>query len=136
MRNTPNYPNRADKELNSIRKIVAGLPKWQRHAILNRCDKLAVLYRRQQADGAGGPTPTEEHDAIAERWNATREIVAALLAGETLCHLDGPRFRTSEFHTRIVDARIYIERHYYPMYAFRKAWSADHRHMNYWLETL
>ena len=125
---TANYPKRITEQTARIRKIAASLPVFQRHALLNACGRIEHTARRQNAY----PSPMEQHDAIRDRALATKRIVAALLAGEVLSFHDGPRFGTSEFHTRIVDARRYIERHY-PELVFAQEWAENHKYMTYWV---
>ena len=112
---TPNYPNRADIELAHIRTAVAGLPTGLRHRILNRCDKLAVLYRRQQRDipEADDRTPRQQQEQVAGQYNTAQRIVAALLSGRTLSQRDSQEFKTTAFHSRIADARRILSRQGY-----------------------
>ncbi len=111
---TPNYPNRAEIELAHIRNAVSGLPVALRHRILNRCDKLAVLYRRQQKaiPEADDRTPAQQQADIAGQYDTTRRIVAALPAGRTLSLKNSAEFRTSQFHTHICKARRMLARQY------------------------
>ena len=114
---TPNYPNRADIELAHIRTAVAGLPTGLRHRILNRCDKLAVLYRRQQRDipEADNRTPRQQQEQVAGQYNTAQRIVAALLSGRTLSQRDSQEFKTTAFHSRIADARRILSRQGYTL---------------------
>ena len=111
---TPNYPNRADIELAHIRTAVSGLPVALRHRILNRCDKLAVLYRRQQQSipEADNRAAAQQQADIAGQYDTTRRIVAALLAGRTLSLKNSAEFKTSQFHTHICKARRMLARQY------------------------
>ena len=106
---TPNYPNRAEIELAHIRTAVVGLSTALRHRILNRCDKLSVLYRRQQRDipEADDRTPARQQEQVAEQYNTAQRIVAALLAGRILSQRDSREFRTTAFHSRIAGAGPY-----------------------------
>ena len=109
--NTPNFPNRADVELNHIRTAVAGLPTDLRHRILNRCDKLAVLYRRMPAaPEQDNRTPAQQSEQVAEQYNTAQRIVAALLAGRIVSQRDSREFKTTAFHSRIADARRILAR--------------------------
>ena len=109
---SPNFANRADIELAHIRTAVAGLPTALRHRILNRCDKLAVLYRRQQREipEQDTRTPAEQAAQVAEQYNTAQRIVAALLSGRTLSQRDSREFKTTAFHSRIADARRILAR--------------------------
>ena len=109
---TPNYPNRAEIELAHIRTAVAGLPTALRHRILNRCDKLSVLYRRQQKSipEADDRTPRQQQEQVAGQYNTAQRIVAALLSGRTLSQRDSQEFKTTAFHSRIADARRILAR--------------------------
>lgn len=109
---TPNYPNRAEIELAHIRTAVAGLPTALRHRILNRCDKLSVLYRRQQAElpEADDRTPRQQQEQVAGQYNTAQRIVTALLSGRTLSQRDSQEFKTTAFHSRIADARRILSR--------------------------
>lgn len=112
---TPNYPNRAEIELAHIRTAVAGLPVALRHRILNRCDKLSVLYRRQQQSipEADDRTPRQQQEQVAGQYNTAQRIVAALLSGRTLSQRDSQEFKTTAFHSRIADARRILSRQGY-----------------------
>ena len=114
---TPNYPNRADIELAHIRTAVAGLPTGLRHRILNRCDKLSVLYRRQQQSipEADDRTPAQQQEQVAGQYNTAQRIVAALLSGRTLSQRDSQEFKTTAFHSRIADARRILSRQGYTL---------------------
>lgn len=114
---TPNYPNRAEIELAHIRTAVAGLPTALRHRILNRCDKLSVLYRRQQQSipEADNRTPAQQQEQVAGQYNTAQRIVAALLAGRTLSQRDSQEFKTTAFHSRIADARRILSRQGYTL---------------------
>lgn len=114
--NTPNFPNRADVELNHIRTAVAGLPTALRHRILNRCDKLAVLYRRMPAaPEQDNRTPAQQSEQVAEQYNTAQRIVAALLSGRTLSQRNSQEFKTTAFHSRIADARRILARQGYTL---------------------
>ena len=114
---TPNYPNRAEIELAHIRTAVAGLPTALRHRILNRCDKLSALYRRQQAElpEADDRTPRQQQEQVAGQYNTAQRIVAALLSGRTLSQRDSQEFKTTAFHSRIADARRILSRQGYTL---------------------
>jgi hypothetical protein len=114
---TPNYPNRAEIELAHIRTAVAGLPTALRHRILNRCDKLSVLYRRQHAElpEADDRTPRQQQEQVAGQYNTAQRIVAALLSGRTLSQRDSQEFKTTAFHSRIADARRILSRQGYTL---------------------
>lgn len=114
---TPNYQNRAEIELAHIRTAVAGLPTALRHRILNRCDKLSVLYRRQQAElpEADDRTPRQQQKQVAGQYNTAQRIVAALLSGRTLSQRDSQEFKTTAFHSRIADARRILSRQGYTL---------------------
>jgi len=114
--NAPNFPNRADVELNHIRTAVAGLPTALRHRILNRCDKLAVLYRRMPAaPEQDNRTPAQQSEQVAGQYNTAQRIVAALLAGRTLSQRNSQEFKTTAFHSRIADARRILARQGYTL---------------------
>lgn len=114
---TPNYPNRAEIELAHIRTAVAGLPTALRHRILNRCDKLSVLYRRQQQSipETDDRTPRQQQEQVAGQYNTAQRIVAALLSGRTLSQRDSQEFKTTAFHSRIADARRILSRQGYTL---------------------
>lgn len=119
--------------LNALRASAQSLPMGKRNQVLNRCDRIQLLLRKAQKSHT--PTPTEQHDEIKGRADSTRRIVAALLAGDTLSYLDSERFGTSEFHTRIVNARHLIEDRY-PEYTLRSEWRRGNNcnYKIYWLE--
>lgn len=120
--NTPNYSRRADVELAHIRKEVEGLPAGQRNRILNRCDKLAVLYKRQTRDEQR--TPAQQAEQVAGEENTARRIVAALLAGRIVSQRDSKEFKTTAFHSRMADVRKIIARQY-PQHILRSRYTED-----------
>ena len=126
-----NYTKRITEQTDRIRKIAATLPLGQRHTLLNACGTIELHTRRQNYL----PPPSQQQEAIADRYNSTRAIVSALIAGRALSFRDAAEFHTSEFHTRIVEARHTIEDRF-PEYAFRSTWADDGRYKIYWLETL
>lgn len=140
MSNTPNYSRRADIELAYIRREAESLPAGQRNRILNRCDKLAVLYRRQTKE-EDNRTPAQQAEQVAEQYNTAQRIIAALLAGRIVSQRDSKEFKTTAFHSRIADARRILSRQY-PQYALRSRYTEDHLteagrpFKLYWLETL
>ena len=136
---TPNYPNRAEIELAHIRTAVAGLPTALRHRILNRCDKLSVLYRRQQKSipEADNRTPRQQQEQVAGQYNTAQRIVAALLSGRTLSQRDSQEFKTTAFHSRIADARRILSRQGYTLrsrYTTDAETLAGRAFKLYWLE--
>ena len=128
-----NYPKRIAEQTDRIRRIAATLPPSQRHTLINAAEAIE-LHSRKAASNTP-PTNMELHDEIGDRYNTARRIVAALLDGETLSYLDAARFHTAEFHTRIVDAREIVARHY-PGYTFRSEWrrGKNCNYKIYWLE--
>lgn len=138
---TPNYPNRAEIELAHIRTAVAGLPTALRHRILNRCDKLSVLYRRQQAElpEADTRTPRQQQEQVAGQYNTAQRIVAALLSGRTLSQRDSQEFKTTAFHSRIADARRILSRQGYTLrsrYTTDAETLAGRAFKLYWIDNL
>ena len=138
---TPNYPNRAEIELAHIRTAVAGLPTALRHRILNRCDKLSVLYRRQQAElpEADDRTPRQQQEQVAGQYNTAQRIVAALLSGRTLSQRDSQEFKTTAFHSRIADARRILSRQGYTLrsrYTTDAETLAGRAFKLYWIDNL
>jgi hypothetical protein len=138
---TPNYPNRAEIELAHIRTAVAGLPTDLRHRILNRCDKLSVLYRRQQKSipEADDRTPRQQQEQVAGQYNTAQRIVAALLSGRTLSQRDSQEFKTTAFHSRIADARRILSRQGYTLrsrYTTDAETIAGRAFKLYWIESL
>ena len=138
---TPNYPNRADIELAHIRTAVAGLPTGLRHRILNRCDKLSVLYRRQQQSipETDNRTPRQQQEQVAGQYNTAQRIVAALLSGRTLSQRDSQEFKTTAFHSRIADARRILSRQGYTLrsrYTTDAETLAGRAFKLYWIDNL
>lgn len=139
---TPNYANRADKELAHIRKAVEGLPLFLRHRIINRCDKLAILYRNQQRriPEADNRTPAQQADQVAAQYNTARAILAALIAGRVLSQRDSREFKTTAFHSRMCDVRRILSRQF-PEYTLCSRFTDAERtdagrpYKLYWLET-
>ena len=138
---TPNYPNRAEIELAHIRTAVSGLPVALRHRILNRCDKLSVLYRRQQQSipEADDRTPRQQQEQVAGQYNTAQRIVAALLSGRTLSQRDSQEFKTTAFHSRIADARRILSRQGYTLrsrYTTDAETLAGRAFKLYWIDNL
>lgn len=106
-----NFDRRADIELNHIRNMVAGLPAGLRHSILNRCDKLALLYRKMPAE-VDNRTSREQSEQVAEQYNTAQKILAALLSGRVVSQRNSEEFKTTAFHSRIADVRRIIARQY------------------------
>ena len=75
-----NYDKRADEHLAIIRTIALSLPLGQRLRIQNHCDRLAVLYRKQQRHLESLPETDDRTDAqvagqiAAERSTAERIV--------------------------------------------------------------
>ena len=137
----PNYPNRAEIELAHIRTAVAGQPTAIRHRILNRCDKLSVMYRRQQAElpEADDRTPRQQQEQVAGQYNTAQRIVAALLSGRTLSQRDSQEFKTTAFHSRIADARRILSRQGYTLrsrYTTDAETLAGRAFKLYWIDNL
>ena len=128
MSNTPNYSRRADIELAYIRREAESLPAGQRNRILNRCDKLAVLYRRMPntAPEQDNRTPAQQSEQVAEQYNTAQRIVAALLAGRIVSQRDSREFKTTAFHSRMSDARRILARQY-PDRHLCSRFTEDHR---------
>ena len=108
-----------------LRKSAQSLPIGRRNQVLNRCDRIYLLLN--------GRTAKQAQSQILDHYSSTRKVVAALIAGRTLSYKDESEFDTSEFHTRICEARRIIARQY-PQYTFRAEWAADGRYKLYWLE--
>lgn len=119
--------------LNFIRTEAQNLPAGRRNQILNRCDRIAILFRRQYEQDKR--TAAQEQTSIVEHYATTSRIVAALIAGRKLSYRDMREFRTAEWHTRIHEAKTIIARRY-PEYIFCSAWQTDGKHPYkvYWLE--
>ena len=107
------FDRRADIELNYIRAAVRDLPTGLRHSILNRCDKLAVLYRKMPAvPETDNRTSGEQAEQVAEQYNTAQRILAALLAGRIVSQRDSAEFKTTAFHSRMADVRRIVARQY------------------------
>lgn len=134
MRVQANFPKRIAEQTARIRKIADQLPVFQRHALLNACGSIEHATRRSIKSGAL-PDPQEEHDAIAERCNTNRSILAAMMAGRHLSYLDRKEFKTTEWHTRINEVKTMVAKNY-PQYTFCDRWESDghHPYKVYWLE--
>ena len=132
-----NYTTRADRELAAIRQIAAMLPKKQRHAILNRCDKVAVLFRKQ--DEVDNRTPAQQAEQVAGQYNTAQQIVKALLAGRVLSQRNSAEFKTTAFHSRIADARRILSKQH-PGVTLRSRFTDDSEtaagrpYKLYWIE--
>lgn len=125
--------NTLNSYLNYIRTEAQNLPAGRRNQILNRCDRIAILFRRQYEQDKR--TAAQEQTSIVEHYATTSRIVAALIAGRKLSYRDMREFRTAEWHTRIHEAKAIIARRY-PEYIFCSAWQTDGKHPYkvYWLE--
>lgn len=124
---------RADEHLAAIRRVAEELPTGKRNRILNRCDRLEMLYRRMEED----PRTSEDMQTeIVGHYQTTRKIIAALISGRSLSYKNMREFRTVEWHTRIHEAREIIAKRY-PEYSFCSKWITEDKHPYklYWLET-
>lgn len=107
------FDRRADIELNHIRDAVRDLPTGLRHSILNRCDKLAVLYRKMPAvPESDNRTAEQQAEQVAEQYNTAQRILAALLAGRIVSQRNSAEFKTTAFHSRMADVRRIVARQY------------------------
>lgn len=113
------------EHLAAIRTEAAKLPAGKRNQVLNRCDRIYVIMK--------GRTRQQAHKQVLDHYASTRRIIAALLAGRMLSHKDGREFGTSEFHTRICEARRIFARQY-PQYTFHAEWAVDGRYKLYWID--
>lgn len=132
------------EHLASIRKVANTLPKGQKLAILNKCDKIAVLSKKATAQmltpfhkrGQVNPTSQADMAALADQ---NKRIWNALLAGRTLDLTDGPEFRTSQMHTHFFRIRRKIEKEGHP-YVLKSIWYRPQEGMRgykrYWLEPI
>lgn len=108
-----NFDRRADIELNHIRDAVRNLPTGLRHSILNRCDKLAVLYRKMPAaPESDNRTAEQQAEQVAGQYNTAQRILAALLAGRIVSQRNSAEFKTTAFHSRMADVRRIVARQY------------------------
>lgn len=125
--------NTLNSYLNYIRTEAQNLPAGRRNQILNRCDRIAILFRRQYEQDKR--TAAQEQTSIVEHYATTTRIVAALLAGRKLSYLNMREFKTAEWHTRIHEAKTIIARRY-PEYIFCSRWETEGKHPYklYWLE--
>lgn len=99
-----------------IKRIAETLPAGQKNSLLNAAGKLELLSKKKPAQ-----------DSVIDHYESTKRIVRALIAGRKLSFLDGEEFNTSEFHTRICDAKKIISRQY-PQYQFHADWTYDMKH--------
>lgn len=129
-----NYTKRITEQTDRIRRIAATLPLGQRHTLLNACGTIELHTRRQNYL----PTPSQQQEAIADRYNSTRAIVSALIAGRALSFRDAAEFHTSEFHTRICEVKDMVENATPKKYVFCSRWASDGKHPYkvYWLEEI
>lgn len=135
----PNYnPTARITELTArIKRVAETLPAGKRNALLNACNYIE-LHTRKSAE-YGAPLPSEESDAIADRYNANRRILAAMLAGRKVSYLDRAEFKTTEWHSRICEVKEMVaKRPEYQHYAFCDRWASDGKHpfKIYWIEDL
>ena len=121
------FDKRIADETARIRRIAESLPTWQRHTLLNAVDRIELTTKRHT------PTGMEQHDEIVDRYASTKMIVAALLNGEVVSFHDAARFHTSEFHTRIVDAREMLKK---MGHTLRSEWKRgnNYNYKLYWIE--
>jgi hypothetical protein len=126
--------NTLNANLAAIREAAQLLPVGRRNQVLNRCDRISVLFRRQME--LDTRTAAQEKDSIVEHYNTTSRIVAALISGRKLSYRDRAEFQTAEWHTRIHEAKTIIARRF-PEYIFCTRWETDGKHPYklYWIET-
>ena len=107
-------------ELEGIRRLAVLLPPGKCRAILNRCDRIAILSRKGQAvidAPVGCLFPRETHagdiqtnEDIAARYIAKKAIFEAMTRGRKISLEDSREFKVSEMHTQIHCIRRDIER--------------------------
>lgn len=149
-----NTNTQAREALAVIRQAATALPTGKRNQVLNRCNRIDLILRRntrvpeaglarKAASTAEADTRTaaEQSEQVAEQYNTAQRIVAALLAGRTLSQRDSKEFKTTAFHSRIADARRIISRQYpqhilCSRYTDKEETIAGRPFKLYWLEIL
>ena len=120
-----------------IKRVAETLPTGQRNTLLNACGYIELHAKKQAEQGA--PLPSEESTAIADRYNANRRILAAMLAGRRVSYQDRAEFGTTEWHSRICEVKQMVARRpEYQHLAFCSCWGSDGKHpfKIYWIEDL
>lgn len=110
--------------ISAIRNAALNLPNGKKNQVLNRCDRISVILKKEQ-------------QAIIDRDAVHKQIVAALLTGRVLSYKNQDEFMTSQFHTAIVYARQIVERRF-PEYTFRSKWvtGEGHPYKIYWIDKI
>ena len=123
---------RVAEHLAAIRKVAEELPAGKRNRILNRCNRLSMIYRREDFDVR---TPEDMRMDIEGHYQTTKKIVAALISGRELSYKNMNEFHTVEWHTRICEAKDIIATRY-PEYTFCSKWITGEKHPYklYWIE--
>lgn len=122
----------AHEALNALRASAQSLPLGKRNQVLNRCDRISLILRKY----SDAPLPSEESEAIKDRSNTNKRILAAMIAGREVSYLDRQEFRTTEWHTRICEVKEMVEKATPQRYVFCSRWASDGKHPYkiYWLE--
>lgn len=139
---------RINEQLADIRKYAELLPNGKRHALINKCGKIAVIAAKAQAIADAPATGTlwpnarvtAEYDArtqedIAAQARCKQAVFEAMLAGRVLSLRDGREFRAAEMHTIFCNIRRDIERKDLP-YTLCDEWVRPHDsrpYKRYWL---
>ena len=109
------YDAKIEDAVRQIRAAVKDLPKGDRLLIENKLDRISSQTKRAIRRGAWKPdepvsesyTPTNAQ--IADRYNAQKAVMQAMIGGRKISFLDSKEFEVSQMHTTITKIRKRIE---------------------------
>ena len=114
------YDIKIEDAVRQIRAAVKDLPKGDRLLIENRLSQISATSRKAIRRGAWKPDePTSESYAptnaqIADRYNAQKAVMQAMIGGRKISFLDSKEFEVSQMHTTITKIRHDIEKRKLP----------------------
>lgn len=114
------YDIKIEDAVRQIRTAVSQLPSGQRTFIENKLDRISSQTKRAIRKGAWKPdepvsesyTPTNAQ--IADRYNAQKAVMQAMIGGRKISFLDSDEFEVSQMHTTITKIRRDIEKRKLP----------------------
>ena len=110
------YDIKIEDAVRQIRAAVKNLPKGDRLLIENRLSQISATSRKAIRRGAWKPDePTSESYAptnaqIADRYNAKKAVMQAMIGGRKISFLDSREFGLSQMHTTMTVIRKDIEK--------------------------
>lgn len=112
------YDKRLADRLQNIRTAIRGadVPAGLKLYVENECDRISVISKKAIRHGAWDLDDTPATQAysptsqqIADRYDAQKAVMAAMMSGRKISFMDSDEFRVSQMHTTITKIRRHIE---------------------------